>query len=231
MTGHRILVVDDDPAILRSLGRGLRLEGFTVEIAGSGRDALDLAERASPDAIVLDVSMPEPSGIEVCSRLRAAGSDVPVLMLSALDEVSDRVAGLAAGADDYVVKPFDLSELVLRLRALLRRAGSDPGRPGTMVRVGGLTIDPGARRATLNGRDLQLTRREFDLLEVFALNPGIVLSRPVLLDRVWGYDFDVTDNAVDTFVGYLRRKIEATGETRMLHTVRGVGFVLREARS
>ncbi|GAA3228377.1 response regulator transcription factor [Nonomuraea helvata] len=224
MTAYRILAVDDDQAILRSLWRGLRLEGFAVDTAESGRQALEQAE-GQPDAIILDVSMPEMSGIEVCSRLRESGSQVPVLMLSAMDEVADRRAGLAAGADDYVVKPFDLGELVLRLRALLRRAGS---APGMAVRVGPLVVEPDARRVTLRGRAIEVTRREFDLLEVLARNSGIVLSRPLLLERVWGYDFEVTDNAVDTFVGYLRRKLEAGGEPRMLHTVRGVGFVLRE---
>jgi two-component system, OmpR family, response regulator PrrA len=225
MTRQRILAVDDDPAILRALQRGLRLEGFDVEVAGSGRTALELAHGA--DAIVLDVSMPGLSGTEVCTRLRARGAEVPVLMLSALDDVADRVAGLAAGADDYVVKPFDLNELVLRLRALLRRAGR---APSAVVRVGPLTVDPTARRADLGARAVELTRREFDLLEALARNAGVVLSRSTLLERVWGYDFDVTDNAVDTFVGYLRRKLEAGGEPRMLHTVRGVGFVLRDVR-
>ncbi|WP_440072050.1 response regulator transcription factor [Streptosporangium sp. OZ121] len=227
MTGYRILAVDDDPAILRSLRRGLRLEGFGVETADSGERALELAGSAVPDAIVLDVSMPGLSGIEVCSRLRARGTEVPVLMLSAMDEVADRVAGLAAGADDYVVKPFDLGELVLRLRALLRRAGR---AAGDAVRVGPLTVDPAARRVTVSGREVELTRREFDLLEVLARNAGVVLSRPVLLERVWGYDFEVTGNAVDTFVGYLRRKLEAGGEPRVVHTVRGVGFVVRDGR-
>jgi DNA-binding response OmpR family regulator len=226
MTAYRILAVDDDQAILRSLRRGLRLEGFAVDTAESGRQALERVG-GRPDAIILDVSMPEMSGIEVCSRLRGAGSQVPVLMLSAMDEVADRKAGLAVGADDYVVKPFDLGELVLRLRALLRRAGC---APGTVVRVGALVVEPDARRVTLRGREVEMTRREFDLLEVLARNAGIVLSRSVLLERVWGYDFEVTGNAVDTFVGYLRRKLEAHGESRMLHTVRGVGFVLREAR-
>ncbi|WP_440104614.1 response regulator transcription factor [Streptosporangium sp. H16] len=227
MTGYRILAVDDDPAILRSLRRGLRLEGFGVETADSGERALELAGSAVPDAIVLDVSMPGLSGIEVCARLRARGTEVPVLMLSAMDEVADRVAGLAAGADDYVVKPFDLGELVLRLRALLRRAGR---AAGDTVRVGPLTVDPAARRVTVSGREVELTRREFDLLEVLARNAGVVLSRPVLLERVWGYDFEVTGNAVDTFVGYLRRKLEAGGEPRVVHTVRGVGFVVRDGR-
>jgi two-component system response regulator PrrA len=219
---HRILVVDDDPAILRALRLGLALEGFEVETAESGGAALALAEKA--DAIVLDVSMPGTSGIEVCGTLRARGSEVPILMLSALDEVADRVAGLTAGADDYLVKPFDLTELVLRLRALLRRAAPVPGG---RVQAGPLVLDPEARQASIRGRALELTRREFDLLEVLARNQEIVLTRTVLLDRVWGYDFAVTDNAVDTFIGYLRRKLEAEGEPRLLHTVRGVGFVLR----
>jgi two-component system response regulator PrrA len=225
VTAYRILAVDDDQAILRSLRRGLRLEGFVVDTAESGRQALEQMA-GQPDAIVLDVSMPEMSGIEVCGRLREAGSQVPVLMLSAMDEVADRRAGLAAGADDYVIKPFDLGELVLRLRALLRRAGR--AATGTAVRIGPLVIEPEARGVTSRGRPVKMTRREFDLLEVLARNAGIVLSRAVLLERVWGYDFEVSDNAVDTFVGYLRRKLEAGGEPRMLHTVRGVGFVLRE---
>ncbi|GAA3231592.1 response regulator transcription factor [Actinocorallia longicatena] len=224
MSGHRILAVDDDPAILRMLRRGLTLEGFAVDTADCGRAAL--AGAAGQDAVVLDVSMADVSGIEVCRELRRRGSDVPILMLSALDEVADRVAGLAAGADDYLCKPFDLTELVLRLRALLRRAGV---APGGAVRVGGLVLDPGGRSASLAGRELNLTRREFDLLEVLARNAGIVLSRNVLLDRVWGYDFAVTDNAVETFVGYLRRKLESAGDPRILHTVRGVGYVLRES--
>lgn len=227
MTAYRILAVDDDPAILRSLRRGLRLEGFDVDTAGSGGQALEAIGEGEPDAVVLDVSMPGLSGIEVCSRLRLSGVDVPVLMLSAMDEVADRVAGLAAGADDYVVKPFALDELVLRLRALLRRAGRVPG---ALVRVGPLMVEPDARRVTMNGREVEVTRREFDLLEVLACNAGIVLSREVLLERVWGYDFEVTGNAVDTFVGYLRRKLEAGGEPRLVHTVRGVGYVLREPR-
>ncbi|MGI5268294.1 response regulator transcription factor [Nonomuraea sp. CA-218870] len=222
MAGHQILAVDDDPAILRALRRGLRLEGFGVDTADSGAGALELVAVRRPDAVVLDVSMPGMSGIEVCARLRDGGTDVPVLMLSAMDEVADRVAGLAAGADDYVVKPFDLAELVLRLRALLRRAGR---APGAAVRVGPLVVEPAARRVTMHGREVEMTRREFDLLEALAFNAGLVLSREVLLERVWGYDFDVTENAVDTFVGYLRRKL---GEPRMVHTVRGVGFVLRE---
>jgi DNA-binding response OmpR family regulator len=222
---QRILAVDDDPAILRALRRGLVLEGFEVDTAESGKEALARIAATPPDAVVLDVSMPGLSGIEVCTTLREQGTEVPVLMLSALDEVTDRVAGLAAGADDYLVKPFDLRELALRLHALLRRTRPpvDTGR----LRVGPLTIDPGARRVTVDDREVDLTRREFDLLEVLAVNAGIVLSRSVLLERVWGYDFEVTSNAVDTFAGYLRRKLEAGGSPRLLHTVRCVGFVLR----
>ncbi len=224
MSGERILAVDDDPAILRALERGLLVEGFEVRAAASGAAALEMIAAAAPAAVVLDVSMPEMSGIEVCARLRAEGSEMPILMLSALDEVDDRVAGLSAGADDYLVKPFALAELVLRLRALLRR--STPVS-GDALRVGPLCVRPSERKVTVAGRPVELTRREFDLLEVLARNQGIVLSRATLLERVWGYDFEVTDNAVDTFAGYLRRKLEAGGAPRMIHTVRGVGFVLR----
>src|SRR5689334_11839774 len=190
MSGERILAVDDDPAILRALERGLLVEGFEVRAAASGAAALEMIAAAAPAAVVLDVSMPEMSGIEVCTRLRADGSEMPILMLSALDEVDDRVAGLAAGADDYLVKPFALAELVLRLRALLRRSAPSGG---DTIRAGPLTIQPGARRVTMAGRPVELTRREFDLLEVLARNQGIVLSRATLLERVWGYDFEVTD--------------------------------------
>jgi two-component system response regulator PrrA len=219
-----VLVVDDDAAIRRSLERGLRLSGFRVRTADGGQEALATVREAPPDVLVLDVSMPGMSGIEVCERLRADGLDLPVLMLSALDETADRIAGLQAGGDDYLVKPFALQELVLRLRALLRR------RPpaGEVLRVAGLVIDPAARTAERDGRPLELTRREFELLEVLARNAGLVLTRDQLLERVWGYDFDVRTDAVDTFVSYLRRKLEADGRPRLVHTVRGVGFVLRD---
>ncbi|CAG6396869.1 Response regulator MprA [Actinacidiphila cocklensis] len=220
----RVLVVDDDAAIRRSLGRALRLRGFTVGEADGGAAALEQLAAAAPDVLVLDVSMPGIDGIEVCRTLRATGSDLPVLVLSALDEVADRVAGLQAGADDYLVKPFALEELVLRLNALLRRR---PPRPDDQVRACGLVLDPAARTATRDGDPLDLTRREFELLETLARNAGIVLTRDQLLDRVWGYDFEVRTDAVDTFVSYLRRKLEAGGRPRILHTVRGVGFVLR----
>jgi two-component system response regulator PrrA len=223
----RVLVVDDDAAIRRSLERGLRLNGFSVALADSGRAALEAVGDGSPDVVVLDISMPGLSGIDVCRTLRGDDNDVPVLMLSALDEVSDRVAGLQAGGDDYLVKPFALQELVLRLGALLRRR---PPAADDRVRVGPLVLAPAAREAHIDGAPLKLTRREFELLEVLARNTGIVLTRDQLLNLVWGYDFEVRTDAVDTFVSYLRRKLEAGGRPRMLHTVRGVGFVLREPR-
>ncbi|MFE4581143.1 response regulator transcription factor [Streptomyces chartreusis] len=220
----RVLVVDDDAAIRRSLERGLRLSGFSVALADGGHAALAGARAERPDIIVLDISMPDISGIDVCRSLRGGGDDVPVLMLSALDEVDDRVAGLQAGGDDYLVKPFALQELVLRLHALLRRR---PPAATDRVRVAGLVLEPAAHEASLDGQPLKLTRREFALLEVLARNAGVVLTRELLLDRVWGYDFEVRNDAVDTFVSYLRRKLEAGGRPRILHTVRGVGFVLR----
>ncbi|BDM69544.1 DNA-binding response regulator [Streptomyces nigrescens] len=220
----RVLVVDDDAMILRSLGRGLRLNGFAVTLAEDGPTALAELAETPPDVIVLDVSLPGISGIEVCSTLRANGDEVPVLMLSALDELADRVAGLQAGADDYLVKPFALKELVLRLQALLRRR---PAGDRDLVQVGDLVLDTAAREVTYGGVAVGLTRREFELLEVLARNAGVVLTRDQLLDRVWGYDFEVRTDAVDTFVSYLRRKTEAGGRPRLVHTVRGVGFVLR----
>ncbi|BFV60938.1 two-component system response regulator PrrA [Kitasatospora sp. CMC57] len=224
MTAGRVLVVDDDAAIRRSLERGLRLSGFTVRTAENGEDALRLLAEAAPDVLVLDVSMPGRSGTEVCRSLRAQGDETPVLMLSALDELTDRVTGLQAGADDYLVKPFALEELVLRLRALLRRR---PAPPSTMLRAGPLVISQETRQVHRDGIELSLTRREFELLAELVRNAGIVLSRDVLLDRVWGYDFEVRTDAVDTFVSYLRRKLEEGGRPRLIHTVRGVGFVLR----
>ncbi|WP_336048129.1 response regulator transcription factor [Streptomyces sp. CA2R101] len=221
----RVLVVDDDAMILRSLGRGLRLNGFTVALAEDGPTALaELTERP-PDVVVLDVSLPGGlSGTDICRTLRANGDEVPVLMLSALDELEDRVAGLQAGADDYLVKPFALKELVLRLEALLRRR---PPGARDEVQCGDLVLDTAAREVTYQGAPVRLTRREFELLEVLARNAGVVLTRDQLLDRVWGYDFAVRTDAVDTFVSYLRRKLEADGRPRLVHTVRGVGFVLR----
>jgi DNA-binding response OmpR family regulator len=225
-----VLVVDDDEAIRDALERALRLEGFGVDTAPGGRAALASVARRPPAAIVLDVGMPDLNGRAVCARLRADGIRTPILILSARDEVADRVAGLQAGADDYLVKPFAVEELVARLHALLRR-GSNGDRdgvdPSASVTVADLTIDPAARSALRGERELDLTRREFDLLEALARNAGIVMSRERLLELVWGYDWDTDGNVVDVFVSYLRRKLEAGGEPRMLRTVRGVGFTLR----
>jgi DNA-binding response OmpR family regulator len=222
----RVLVVDDDGAILRSLDRGLRVSGFAVRLAPTGEDALARHAADPADVIVLDVSLPGASGTEVCAELRAGGDDVPVLMLSALDETADRIAGLQAGGDDYLVKPFALEELVLRLDALLRRR--PPAPPGERPAACGVVLRPDAREARIHGRQLALTRREYDLLDVLVRNAGLVLTRDQLLDRVWGYAPDVRTDVVDTFVSYLRRKLEADGSPRVLHTVRGVGFVLRD---
>jgi len=194
-----------------------------VATANGGRSALEAVTRTPPAIVVLDVTMPDLDGVSVVRRLRADGLDIPVCMLSARDEVEDRVAGLEAGADDYLVKPFALEELTARLHALLRRRGEGPGQ----LVVGDLVVDPARRLATRAGRDLGLTRREFDLLEAFARHAGQVLSRDQLLEQVWGYAFDVETNVVDVFMGYLRRKLEAGGEPRIVHTVRGVGWVLR----
>ena len=195
-----------------------------MDTAAGGREALDAVAQRPPSVIVLDVTMPDVDGVSVVRRLRAAGLDVPVCILSARDEVSDRVAGLQAGADDYLVKPFAIAELTARLHALLRRRGEPSAGP---LVAGDVVVDGRRRIATCAGRDLELTRREFDVLEVFVRHPGLVLSREQLLRLVWGYASDVETNVVDVFVGYLRRKLEATGEPRTLHTVRGVGWVLR----
>jgi DNA-binding response OmpR family regulator len=220
----RVLVVDDDAAIRRSLERGLRLSGFSVVLAEGGVAALAAHQQSPTDVLVLDVSMPDLPGTEVCRRLRESGDETPVLMLSALDQLEDRLAGLQAGADDYLVKPFALQELVLRLHALLRRR---PPRATELLRVGPLTVDPTTWQVRYGDAPVELTRREFALLEVLARNTGLVLTRDQLLERVWGYDFDVRTDVVDTFVSYLRRKLEAGGRPRLIHTVRGVGFVLR----
>jgi DNA-binding response OmpR family regulator len=219
-----VLVVDDEPAIRRALERALRLEGFTVRTASGGHAALDAIAEAAPDVIVLDIAMPDLDGVAVTSRLRADGIDVPICVVSARDEIDDRVAALQAGADDYVVKPFALPELVARLHALLRRRPEPPSVP---VHFGDLHVDPARRQVRRGGRSVDLTRREFDLLETFVRHPSLVLTRAQLLTTVWGYDFEVDSNVVDVFVGYLRRKLEADGEPRLLHTVRGIGFVLR----
>ena len=219
-----VLVVDDEATVRQALERALRLEGFAVSTAAGGRAALEEVAARPPAVVVLDVMMPDLDGVSVVRRMRADGVDVPVCILSARDEVDDRVAGLQAGADDYLVKPFALAELTARLNALLRRRGSDAAGP---LVVGDLVIDPRRHVVTRGGRTLEPTRREFELLEVFARHPGQVLSRDQLLTQVWGYATDVETNVVDVFVGYVRRKLESAGEPRILHTVRGVGWVLR----
>ncbi|MDH3683414.1 MAG: response regulator transcription factor [Acidimicrobiia bacterium] len=223
----RVLIVEDDEAVRDAVERGLALNGFTVGSVPDAEQALASVAKRRPDLLVVDVGLPGMSGVDLCTRLRQLGIDVPVLILSALDQVGDRVAGLEAGADDYLVKPFDLQELTLRLQALLRRSVAAEAAASVALTCGPLWIDPDRRLASLDGVALELSRREFDLLSAFATNPGIVLSRLRLLELVWGYDFDSETNVVDVFVGYLRRKLEADGHPRMIHTVRGVGFVLR----
>ncbi len=219
-----VLLVDDDAAIRRAVGAGLELEGFHVVRASGGRAALAAIESVSPAVILLDLAMPDLDGLEVLRRLRADGDDVPVCVLSARDDVDDRVRGLQAGADDYVVKPFALEEVTARLQALLRRR---PSTPDAVLTVGDIALDPRSHGATRGGRDLGLTRREFELLHLFMRQPGEVLDRARLHEEVWGYTFDPGTNIADVFVGYLRRKLEAEGEARVLQTVRGIGFILQ----
>jgi two-component system response regulator MprA len=222
----QILVVDDEPAVRDSLDRALRLEGYKVDLAADGAEALTALGADTPDAIVLDLMMPKLDGFEVCRRMRAAGDRTPVLVLTARDAVTDRVKGLDAGADDYLVKPFALDELLARLRALLRRSGTSA--PGQVLRFSDLTLDPVAHQVKRGDRLIELTRTEFLLLELFMLHPRQVLTRSVIFERVWGYDFGPDSNSLEVYVSYLRRKLEAGGEARLLHTVRGVGYVLRE---
>jgi two-component system response regulator MprA len=220
-----VMVVDDEPAVRAALERALRIERYDVRLAGDGAEALALLADRSPDAIVLDVAMPRVDGLEVCRRLRAAGDRTPVLMLTARDAIDDRVAGLDAGADDYLVKPFALRELQARLRALLRR--TETARAG-VLRFADLELDPGAREVRRGERAIELSRTEFNLLELFLEHPRQVLTRTQIFERVWGYDFGATSNALGVYMGYLRRKTEAGGEPRLLHTVRGVGYILRD---
>ncbi|WP_433601312.1 response regulator transcription factor [Nocardia sp. CA-135953] len=224
----RILVVDDDRAVRESLRRSLTFNGYSVDLAVDGVDALEKATVQRPDALVLDVMMPRMDGLEVCRRLRSTGDDLPILVLTARDSVSERVAGLDAGADDYLPKPFALEELLARLRALLRRRATDPGDVSETMTFADLSLDPVTREVTRGDRSISLTRTEFALLEMLMANPRRVLTRSRILEEVWGYDFPTSGNALEVYIGYLRRKTEAEGETRLIHTVRGVGYVLRE---
>jgi two-component system response regulator MprA len=225
----RILVVDDDAAVRDSLARTLRFEGYQVETAGDGRQAIDAVRVAEPDAMLLDVSMPVLDGLTACRELRAEGVLVPILMLTARDSVGDRVAGLDAGADDYLIKPFALQELLARLRSLLRRSLIQTTPQGDWLTFADVRLNPATREVWRGERALKLTRTEFSILEAFLRHPRQVLTRAALFEQVWGYDFGETSNSIHVYLGYLRRKLEAEGEPRLLHTVRGVGFVLREA--
>jgi two-component system response regulator MprA len=223
----KILVVDDERAVRESLRRALELEGYQIELAADGTEALYRLESGDePDAVILDVLMPGIDGLEVCRRLRGTGSKLPVLMLTARTEVEDRVAGLDAGADDYVTKPFALDELLARVRALLRRTSEESGE---VLRFADLELDPGTRQVHRGERAIELTRTEFSLLELFLRNPRQVLTRSVIFERVWGYDFGFASNSLDVYIGYLRRKTEAGEEPRLIQTVRGVGYALRDA--
>jgi two-component system response regulator MprA len=221
-----VLVVDDEPAVRSALERALKLEGHSIGLAPDGSAALDMLDSDQWDAVVLDVMMPNVGGLEVCRQMRRVGDLTPVLMLTARDAINDRVAGLDAGADDYLVKPFALEELFARLRALLRRTGGLT--PGKVLRFQDLELHPDTHSASRGERTIELTRTEYLLLELFLTNPRRVMTRSIIFDRVWGYDFGPASNSLEVYMGYLRRKTEAGGEPRLLHTVRGVGYVLRE---
>ncbi|MFQ5967258.1 MAG: response regulator transcription factor [Acidimicrobiia bacterium] len=225
-TKARILIAEDDRGVRDALDRALRFEGYETVTAVDGAEALDRVAEESPDAIVLDVMMPHVDGLAVARRIRANGDDTPILILTARQEIPDRVEGLDAGADDYLVKPFALEELLARVRALLRRTSLVS--PSAAVRVGDLSLDPDTREVFRAGRKVRLTKTEFDLLELLMANAGIVLTREVIYERIWGYDFETSSNSLDVYVGYLRRKTEEAGEPRLIHTVRGVGYVVRE---
>ncbi|MFY0408510.1 response regulator transcription factor [Solicola sp. PLA-1-18] len=226
----RILVVDDDRAVRDSLRRSLEFNGYTVDVAADGAEALARVPLIDPDAIVMDVMMPRLDGLEATRALRSAGNDVAILVLTARDAVTDRVDGLDAGADDYLTKPFALDELLARVRALLRRAQrrTPADDEDTTLSFADLTLDTATREVRRGERELSLTRTEFALLELFMQRPKRVLERSFILEEVWGFDFPTTANSLEVYVGYVRRKLEAEGETRLLHTVRGVGYVLRE---
>ncbi|CAN5488658.1 MAG: response regulator transcription factor [Acidimicrobiia bacterium] len=223
-----ILVVEDDRAVRQALERALTFEGYDVATANDGSEGLAMVLNHPPDAIVLDVMMPLIDGLELCRRIRARGDTTPILVLTARDTVTDRVEGLDAGADDYLVKPFALDELLARLRALLRRA---TGSITETYRVDDLEVNVGTRQVTRGGEPIELTKTEFDLLELLVEHAGKVLNRSVIYERIWGYDFETTSNSLDVYVGYLRRKTEPDGAPRLIHTVRGVGYVIRAPSS
>jgi len=225
----RILVVDDDRAVRESLRRSLEFNGYDVQLASDGAEALARVASAQPDAVVIDVMMPRLGGLEATRALRAAGNDIPILVLTARDSVAHRVDGLDAGADDYLTKPFALEELLARLRALLRRRAATGEATADPLSFADLSLDPVTRDVHRGERAISLTRTEFALLELFMRRPRRVLDRAYILEAVWGFDFPTTANSLEVYVGYLRRKTEAAGETRLLHTVRGVGYVLRES--
>jgi two-component system, OmpR family, response regulator MprA len=222
-----VLVVDDDTTVRDSIDRALRVNGFDVTLAGDGREALDQMACAPFDAVILDVLMPGVDGLAVCRSLRGTGNSVPILMLTARDAVPDRVTGLEAGADDYLVKPFALEELLARLRALLRR--TMPAVGDRVLRFADVTLDAGSFEVHRGGRKVDLRRMEFLLLELFLLNPRQLLSRTTIYERVWGYDFGPSSNSLDVQLGQLRQRLEAGGEARLIHTIRGMGFILRES--
>jgi two-component system response regulator MprA len=223
-----VAIVDDDAAIRSALGRALRMENYDVEMFDDGLSALRAVQLRAPDAIVLDLQLPDIDGLEVCRRIRRAGDATPILMLTARDAVNDRVEGLDVGADDYLVKPFDLAELLARLRALLRRRQVTDG-DDTVLRFEDLTLNPGTREVRRGDRVIELTKIEFDLLELFLQHPRQVLTRDQILDLVWGYTFDSGTNSLAVYIGYLRRKLEESNEARLIQTVRGVGYALRTA--
>jgi two-component system response regulator MprA len=223
---ERILVVEDEARIASLISRGLRLEGYQVEVAPNGETALDKVFGNPPDLIVLDVMLPDIDGLEVCRQLRIAGADEPVLMLTAKDAIPDRVAGLDAGADDYLVKPFAFDELLARIRALLRRVA--PAETNAPLQFADLELDPATRRARRGEREIELTAKEYDVLELFMRHPRQVLTRDIIYDRIWGYDFGGESNIIEVYVRYLRAKLEGGDEPRLIHTIRGVGYVLRE---
>lgn len=223
---HKVLIVEDDAAVREALERALGFEGYEIETARDGAVALSVLGREEKDLVVLDVMMPYVDGIEACRRIRASGNTIPILMLTAKAAVGDRVEGLDAGADDYMTKPFALDELLARIRALLRRSTGDIS---TILRFEDLVVDPDSRTATRGERELGLTKTEFDLLTLLARRPGVVLDRDTIYEEIWGIDFMTSSNSLDVYIGYLRRKTEGEDESRLIHTVRGVGYVLRSS--